>query len=106
MARTSGTRVGTGAGHGGPARKGQSASKEGVAGPGRGVTHRSVAELMAAQGARELAATRWMDILKDPTNPHHASMVAKAADRMDGAPVQPIDAEGGIVVNVVRRGSD
>lgn len=45
---------------------------------------------MAAQGAREVAAERWMAILNDPTHPHHASMVEKAATRMDGAPTQRI----------------
>lgn len=84
MARTSGTRVGNGAGHGGP-RKG---AGNHAAGPGRGNTHRSVAELMAAQGAREKAADAWLAILNDPTHPRHADMVAKAADRMDGAPSQ------------------
>lgn len=93
MARNSTTRIGTGAGHGGPARKGQSASKTGEHGPGRGNTHRTVAELMAAQGAREIAAEKWLAILNDPAHPKHADMVAKAAERLDGAPEQKITSE-------------
>lgn len=82
-----GARRGNGAGHGGPAK---GAGNHGP-GPGRGNTHRTVADLMAAKGARELATKRWLDILNDPDHPRHADMVAKAADRMDGAPVQPVD---------------
>lgn len=77
----------SGAGHGGPAK---GAGNHGP-GPGRGNTHRTVADLMAAQKAREIAADAWLAILKDPDHPRHADMVAKAADRMDGAPVQPVD---------------
>lgn len=88
MPASSTTRRGTGAGHGGPARHGGSNSAARKPGPGRGITGRSVAELMAAQGARELAADRWLAILNDPTHPKHAEMVAKAAERMDGAAVQ------------------
>lgn len=71
---------------------GGSAKGEGnrTAGPGRGHTHRTVADLMIAAGCRELAAQRWQDILNDPAHPKHAEMVAKAADRMDGAPTQNI----------------
>jgi hypothetical protein len=67
------------------------------AGPGRppgvknGQGKRSVADLMIEGGARELAAERWIAILQDPTHPHHATMVAKAADRMDGASTQRIE---------------
>jgi hypothetical protein len=68
-------------------------SKEGIAGPGRGITHRSVAELMAAQGAREKAADAWLAILDDPAHPKHADMVAKAAERLDGAPEQRVTSE-------------
>ena len=93
MPASSATRRGTGAGHGGPARNGTSNSKAGIAGPGRGVTGRSVAELMAAQGARERAAEAWLAILDDPAHPHHASMVAKAAERLDGAPEQRVTQE-------------
>lgn len=89
MARTSTTRIGTGAGHGGP-KKGEGNRQ---AGPGRGHTHRSVAELMAAQGAREEAADAWMAILRDPEHPKHADMVAKAAERLDGAPEQRVVSE-------------
>jgi hypothetical protein len=69
-------------------------------GPGRppgvknGAGKRSVADLMIEGGARELAAERWIAILQDPTHPHHATMVAKAADRMDGAPTQDITSAG------------
>lgn len=87
MARTSTTRIGTGAGHGGP-KKGDGNR---AAGPGRGHTHRSVAELMAAQGARELAADAWVAILRDPGHPKHADMVAKASDRLDGTARQSVD---------------
>ena len=79
-------RRGNGAGHGGP-KKGEGSR---APGPGRGITHRSVAELMAAQGAREVAAEAWMRILTDPAHPHHAAMIAKAAERLDGAPEQKI----------------
>jgi hypothetical protein len=95
MPRTSGTRVGVGAGWGGPA-KGESAKR---AGPGRpkgvknGQGKRTVAELMVESGARELTAQRWLEILNDPAHPKHADMVAKAADRMDGAPTQNINAD-------------
>lgn len=81
-------------GWGGAKRGGQSASKAGVAGPGRGITGKSVAEIMAAAGARELAAERWMAILEDPTHPKHADMIAKAADRLDGAPIQRNELSG------------
>lgn len=93
LPRTSATRVGTGAGHGGPARNGVSASETRQAGPGRGITGRSVAELMAAQGAREIAAEAWLAILNDPTHPKHPDMVAKAAERLDGAPEQRVTSE-------------
>jgi hypothetical protein len=83
-------RRGNGAGWGGPA-KGEGNAAKGLPGPGRGVTGKTVAELMAAQGAREEAADRWMAILRDPTHPKHADMVAKAADRLDGAPTQRLD---------------
>jgi len=83
-------RRGVGAGWGGPARNGTSNSAAGVAGPGRGVTGKTVAELMAAAEAREIAAEAWLAILRDPTHPKHADMVAKAAERMDGAPMQRV----------------
>lgn len=83
-------RRGNGAGWGGPA-KGQGNAAKGLPGPGRGITGRSVAELLAAAGAREEAADRWLDILRDPAHPHHATMIVKAAERMDGAPVQRQD---------------
>lgn len=90
--RTSGTRPkgsgipASGAGWGGSA-KGEGSR---VPGPGRGHTHRTVADLMAQAGAREVAAERWMAILNDPEHPKHADMVAKAAERLDGAPEQRI----------------
>jgi len=95
MAANSTTRRGAGAGHGGPARHGVSNSETRQPGPGRGITGRSVAELMAAQGARELAAEQWLAILSDPAHPKHAEMVAKAAERMDGAPMQRQEISGG-----------
>jgi hypothetical protein len=91
MPSNSTTRRGNGAGWGGAARGGESASATGKAGPGRGISGKSVADIMAAQGARELAAQRWIEILNDPAHPHHATMVAKAADRMDGASTQRIE---------------
>lgn len=93
-AATSATRKSNGAGWGGPKRGGESASKNGIAGPGRGITGKSVAEIMAAQGAREIAAERWLEILNDPTHPKHAEMVAKAAERLDGAPLQRSELTG------------
>jgi len=102
MAATSGTRrgngpgsgPGSGPGWGGPTRGGQSNSKAGKPGPGRpdgvknGEGKKTVAELMIEAGARETAADKWLAILNDPAHPRHAEMVAKAAERMDGAPVQ------------------
>lgn len=96
---------GNGPGHGGPATgPGWGGPPKGEGnkgpGPGRGHTHRSVAELMAAQNAREIAAQRWLEILNDPTHPHHATMVVKAAERLDGAPKQEIEAT--VASHVVR----
>jgi hypothetical protein len=82
---------GVGVQWGGPARGGVSNSKAGIAGPGRGITGKTVAELLIAMGAREEAAERWMDILKDPSHPKHADMVVQAARRTDGDPVQRQD---------------
>ena len=121
MPATRGTRRGNGPGHGGPAKgKGHVLKPAGdpvsdaaralsaKVKPGEG--KKSVADLMAAAGARELAARRWLEILNDPTHPHHASMVAKAAERMDGAPVQPVSgADGGpliIMTGVPRPNAD
>jgi hypothetical protein len=81
---------GSGVQWGGAKRGGVSNSKAGIAGPGRGVTGKTVAELMAAAEAREIAAEAWLAILRDPTHPKHADMVAKAAERMDGAPMQRV----------------
>lgn len=92
---TSGTRRGTGAGHGGP-KKGDG-NKE--AGPGRpagvknGEGKQTVADLLIAAGAREIAAAQWLAILNNPEHPKHADMVAKVADRMDGAAMQPVQVE-------------
>jgi hypothetical protein len=83
-------RRGNGAGWGGPA-KGEGNAVKGIPGPGRGITSKSVAELMALAGAREEAAERWMAILRDPTHPKHADMVARAADRLDGTARQSVD---------------
>lgn len=85
-------RRGNGAGvqWGGPKRGGVSNSKERIPGPGRGITGRTVAELMAAAGAREIAADAWLAILTNPDHPKHADMVAKARDALDGAPVQRV----------------
>lgn len=61
------------------------------AGPGRGHTTKTVAEIMIDMGLRQEAAERWAAILRDPTHPHHAAMVDKAATRMDGAAAQRMD---------------
>lgn len=83
-------RRGSGAGWGGAARGGESGSKARKGGPGRGNTTKTVAELMISMGLRQEAAERWKAILEDPAHPKHADMVAKAAERMDGAAVQRI----------------
>lgn len=90
-------RRGNGPGHGGP-RKGDGhkfTDGDPLAGRPLGVKNgegkRSVADLLAAQGARELAAERWLHILQDPAHPHHATMIVKAAERMDGAPTQRLE---------------
>ena len=94
MAASGGTRRGNGAGWGG-AKRGEGhkfTAGDPLAGRPAGVRNgegrRTVADLMAEAGARELAARRWLEILNDPAHPKHAEMVAKAADRLDGAPVQ------------------
>lgn len=82
------TRRGNGLGHGGPAKGvGGAGKREGAgrpAGVKTGEGKVSVADLLVALGARQIAAEAWMAILRDPTHPHHASMVAKLADRVDG----------------------
>jgi len=80
----------SGAGWGGPAKGEGSRFEPGNAGRPVGIVQgkRTVADLMAEAGAREIAAERWLAILNDPGHPKHAEMVAKAADRLDGAPVQ------------------
>lgn len=86
------TRRGNGAGWGGPKRGEGKPFEPGDPRAGRpdGVKHgegkQTVADIMVARGAREIAAQRWLEILADPAHPKHAEMVAKAADRMDGAP--------------------
>lgn len=92
MAASSATRRGNGAGWGGPKKGAGHRYTEGdpTAGRPQGVKNGegklTVADLMIGAGARELAAQRWLEILNDPAHPKHADMVAKAADRMDGAP--------------------
>ena len=93
MTRSSATRVGNGAGWGGPA---MGAGNQ-LAGPGRpagmrpGEGKRTVADMMIEAGGRTEAAERWLAIIRDPAHPKHAEMVAKAADRMDGAPTQKVE---------------
>lgn len=87
-------RRGNGAGWGGPA-KGAGVAP-GTPSPGRPAGEAwagkaTVADLMAADGGREEAAKRWMAILRNPKHPKHAEMVAKAAERMDGAPTQRLE---------------
>lgn len=90
---TSGTRRGTGTGHGGPKR----GEGNKTAGPGRpegvknGEGKLTVADLLIAAGAREIATAQWLAILNDPKHPKHADMIAKAADRMDGTAKQSVD---------------
>jgi flagella basal body P-ring formation protein FlgA len=97
-------RRGTGAGWGGGA-KGEGA-KGPAEGGGRpvgvqdGQGKRTVAELLIEAGARETAAERWLAILNDPTHPKHAEMVAKVAERMDGAPTQRLRVAGRVVPTV------
>lgn len=88
MAANATTRRGNGAGWGGPAKGAGGPGKREGAGRPDGVKHgegkRTVADLMVEAGGREIAANAWMAILRDPTHPHHATMVAKGSDRMDG----------------------
>jgi hypothetical protein len=113
MPRTRATRTGNGSGGTGwgGAAKGAGkppGNKLGGRPPGvrPGEGKRTVADLMIEAGARELAAQRWLEILTDPAHPRHAEMVAKAADRMDGAPTQPVSGEGAFVINVMKRADD
>ena len=91
---TSGTRRGNGS-WGGPKRG--EGNKD--AGPGRprgvksGEGKKSVADRMIEMGLEAETATRWAAIIRDPSHPHHASMLEKAATRMNGAPMQPIEVE-------------
>lgn len=85
-------RRGKGAGWGGPA-KGEGNAMRGLPGPGRSITGKSVAELMAIQAGREIAADAWMAILNDPAHPKHADLIVKAAERLDGAPEQRVTSE-------------
>jgi len=93
MGATSGTRRGNGMGWGGPPRgdaiPGRAGRPKGVK---NGEGKRTIADLMAGAGAREKIAARWLDIIDDPDHPHHATMLVKGAERLDGAPVQPIEA--------------
>ena len=97
MARSSATRTGNG-GWGGPAKGAGNRGGAIAGGRPKGVKtgdgKKSVADLMAADEGRRVAAEAWMAILRDPTHPKHADMVAKAADRMDGAPSQDLTSGG------------
>lgn len=68
--------------------------------PGEG-KRRKIAELLEERDARAVVADAWMAILRDPSHPHHATMIDKAANRLDGAPTQPVSGEGGGPVLVV-----
>lgn len=87
-------RRGNGAGWGGPAKGAGKPPGNTEAGRPEGVKNgegkRTVAELLIEAGGREEAAERWLSILRDPQHPKHAEMVAKAAERMDGAPAQHV----------------
>lgn len=89
---TATTRRGNGPGHGGPAK-----GPGKVGGPGRpkglrdGEGKRSVAAILIDAGAQKLAADAWLAIINNPAHPKHAEMVAKVAERMDGAPTQRIE---------------
>lgn len=95
MPRTSTTRIGNGRGHGGQANGPGKPPGNRMAGRPEGVKtgegKRSVADLLAAKGAREAIAERWMAIINDPAHPHHATMLDKGAQRMDGAAVQRLE---------------
>jgi len=94
--KTSGTRHGTGMGWGGPPRGDVVAGKAGrPPGVKNGEGKRSVADLMAERGAREIVADRWVAIIDDPAHPHHAVMLEKAATRLDGAPLQSVSGPDG-----------
>ena len=95
MGRTCTTRHGNGSGGAGWGGMAKGAGNK-AAGPGRpsgdawhGKT--TVADLMAEKDARRIAAEAWLAILNDPAHPKHAEMVAKAAERMDGAPTQRLE---------------
>lgn len=89
---TATTRRGNGPGHGGPAK-----GPGKVGGPGRpkglrdGEGKRSVAAILIDAGAQQLAADAWLAIINNPAHPKHAEMVAKVAERMDGAPTQRLE---------------
>lgn len=106
MPGNSKTRRGNGPGHGGPAKGAghrlkpagdpdSDAARAMAAGIKPGDGKKTVAEMLIERGGRELAVQRWIEILDNPSHPHHATMVAKLADRTDGAPVQPVSGEGG-----------
>jgi hypothetical protein len=63
---------------------------------------RTIADIMAERDAREKIAERWLAIIDNPAHPHHATMLVKGADRLDGNPVQPIGADGGGPVIIER----
>ena len=96
MGHTSGTRRGNGAGWGGAAKGAGQPPGNALAGRPKGVKtgegKRTIADLMAGCSGREKIAARWMAIIDDPNHPHHATMLIKGAERMDGSPVQPIEA--------------
>jgi hypothetical protein len=116
---------GRGAGHGGPANGpgfgagwggsakgkrmqfGQGATGGRALGVKNGEGRETVASLMIAAGGREEAAARWLAILQDPAHPHHATMLAKAAERMDGMPLQPMaHAAAGFVIAAPEEAED
>jgi hypothetical protein len=96
MGATSGTRRGNGAGWGGPAKGAGAPPGSGQGGRPKGVKNgegkRTIADLMANLQAREKIAKAWMVIIEDSSHPQHATMLVKGAERLDGAPVQPIEA--------------
>lgn len=91
------TRVGNGAGWGGPKRGGESASKAGQPGPGRpqGMKPGEGKKARAAELAREHVETAvdvWREVMLDKKAPAAARIAAAAqmVERAEGKAVQPI----------------
>lgn len=104
MPRTSTTRRGNGAGHGGPAKgrgwggdpKGASAAQK-LAPAGDDYSDqiralsRDPKHAEAKAPLRELALTAWVEVIKDAAHPQRVVAAEKLMDRLDGKPTQPTD---------------